>query len=246
MKTTFIYALKDPISFEIRYVGKSNNPKSRFNKHIGEARRNPNNHRLCWIKGLLDNNLKPILEILEEIEFNKWQEREIFYISTLPNLTNTLPGGEYSPMSEQRHIDKMKETKRLNPQIFTEKTKKLLSEIRKNEWNTGIRKGGKPCSQSRKDKMIIKSKLMHQNRTPEQQALITEKIKLGKSKILYQYSKDLQLIKIWPSRKEARKNSYNEVRVNEAIKNKLIYKDSIWSFTLLEASDPLVVNQKFN
>lgn len=245
MKNTFIYALKDPISFKIRYVGKSNNPKSRYNKHIGEARRNPNNHRLCWIKGLLDSNLKPILEILEEIAFDKWQEREIFYISTLPNLTNTLPGGEYSPMSDQRHIDKMKETKRLNPQICSSETKKLLSESTAKAWAKGLIKVG-PCSQSRKDVMVIKSKLMHQNRTPEQKALIAEKIKLGKSKILYQYSEDLKLIKTWPSRKEAHRNSYNEVKVNEAIKNNLIYKNSIWSFTLLEASDELVVNQKFN
>jgi len=36
------------------------------------------------------------------------------------------------------------------------------------------------------------------------------------------------------------------MKIKGLIKNKTTYKNSIWSFTLLEASDELVVNQKFN
>jgi len=49
MKNTFIYALKDPITLEIRYIGKSNAPKERYTRHLREAKNKPNNHRLCWI-----------------------------------------------------------------------------------------------------------------------------------------------------------------------------------------------------
>lgn len=40
METTFIYSLKDPRTNEIKYVGKSNNPKNRLNRHIRESKIN--------------------------------------------------------------------------------------------------------------------------------------------------------------------------------------------------------------
>jgi|GEM_PF-2687114 len=100
VSTTFIYGLKDPLTDEIRYVGKSNKPVYRLSAHITDALKNKveeNLHRINWIKGLLLVGEKPTLEILEEVSINEWEERECYHISKYSNLTNVLPGGSSPP-----------------------------------------------------------------------------------------------------------------------------------------------------
>lgn len=70
---TYIYALIDPTTHEIRYIGKSNNPSGRLNRHIKESLYGHNNHRHRWIRKLLSNNLKPELIILDECDEKDWQ-----------------------------------------------------------------------------------------------------------------------------------------------------------------------------
>lgn len=38
MQKTYIYTLEDPITGQIRYVGKANNMKERFGNHINSGR----------------------------------------------------------------------------------------------------------------------------------------------------------------------------------------------------------------
>ena len=45
---TNIYILKDPITNDIRYVGKSDNPDKRYLSHINENRNNT--YKENWIK----------------------------------------------------------------------------------------------------------------------------------------------------------------------------------------------------
>jgi group I intron endonuclease len=108
---TFIYALVDPISKKIRYIGKSNEPKKRYYQHLYRSERK-RTHKECWINKLLREGLKPELIIIEECSDN-WQEREKFYIAQYDNLTNSTSGGDgtenykHTPdsilkMSEQR------------------------------------------------------------------------------------------------------------------------------------------------
>jgi len=91
-KTTFIYGLKEKDG-EVRYVGKSDNPKKRFLTHMGNYKRD-NTHKTCWIKHCLKNNIEIEIIILEEIDYSLWQEREIFWISQFKDLTNHTEGGE--------------------------------------------------------------------------------------------------------------------------------------------------------
>ena len=63
---TFIYALIDPITTHIKYIGKSNNPKNRFLRHINDTHKN-RSHKNSWLKYLLSMNLLPELFILDEI-----------------------------------------------------------------------------------------------------------------------------------------------------------------------------------
>lgn len=96
-ETTFIYALRDPRTQEIRYIGKSDSPKQRMRSHIGNATRE-NNHRSHWILLLRSFNLQPLLQIVDEVIRCEWQAAEaayiLFYKEEGCNLLNGSPGGE--------------------------------------------------------------------------------------------------------------------------------------------------------
>lgn len=93
---TYIYILQDPITLNVRYVGKSNNPKRRFDSHLWTKPKNTT-HCYYWIKNLLNNNLKPIMTIIDETE-NDWEFLEKYWIEQFKQwgfkLTNLTDGGE--------------------------------------------------------------------------------------------------------------------------------------------------------
>jgi predicted GIY-YIG superfamily endonuclease len=68
---TFIYTLKDPITDEIKYVGKSDDPKSRLVEHLKKSKYTKT-YKNNWIISLLDKDLKPILEILDVVDVDNW------------------------------------------------------------------------------------------------------------------------------------------------------------------------------
>lgn len=104
--TTFIYALTDPRTNEIRYIGKSNDPQHRLKAHLRSTKETTYKSR--WIKHLKSLDLKPILSILEEVPIDKWQEREMYWIQYYHSqdapLTNGTDGGDgmTSPSPELR------------------------------------------------------------------------------------------------------------------------------------------------
>lgn len=75
---TFIYALCDPDTKTVRYVGKSDNPQGRYYNHIKDKHRT---HKVAWINKLKSQGKKPILTILEEIGHEYWEECEKKWIS---------------------------------------------------------------------------------------------------------------------------------------------------------------------
>lgn len=91
-----IYVLKHPDTLEIRYVGKTVRSLSRrLGNHIANAKGNKHNKHLSnWIISILNDNKRPIIELLEECEYSVWQEREKFWISQFPNLINLTEGGD--------------------------------------------------------------------------------------------------------------------------------------------------------
>jgi hypothetical protein len=94
IKTTFIYTLSDDSG--IRYVGKSNFPNKRYYNHIKTCNRT-NTYKNNWIKSLLNECKKPILNIIDEVPITEWQFWEKYWISKLRsdgnNLTNISIGG---------------------------------------------------------------------------------------------------------------------------------------------------------
>lgn len=98
---TNIYILIDPVTKEVKYVGKSNNPIERFKNHKNRSR-DINTHKRNWINKLRKNNLYPEIEIIDIVPINNWRYWETFWIqyftflgSKLTNYTmNGIVGGE--------------------------------------------------------------------------------------------------------------------------------------------------------
>lgn len=91
----FIYALLDPRTEEVRYVGKTTNPRRRLFEHL---RKPANEHLAHWINALDQLGLIPNLEILDEVGDEDWADRERFWISRFVNLVNISPGGMATPI----------------------------------------------------------------------------------------------------------------------------------------------------
>ena len=79
----YIYTLSDPITKEVKYCGKTKNIKERLIGHLKEKKRLD---KFGWIKTLKNNNLKPIIEIIDEVDDNGWDFWEKYWIFTIKNL----------------------------------------------------------------------------------------------------------------------------------------------------------------
>lgn len=98
-REVYIYLLSDPITNQIRYVGKTTNPHSRYYEHTRPG--NVNHiitHKNCWIKSLRAKGLKPILEVIDIVSEAEWQFWEEYWICQIKawgfDLTNMTLGGE--------------------------------------------------------------------------------------------------------------------------------------------------------
>lgn len=99
-KSITIYALVDPRTNEVKYVGKTcQNINIRLSSHMRDRRPSKKTN---WIKSLSALGMKPVPLILESIncsaEHKEWEESERFWISYLrfigAKLTNLTDGGE--------------------------------------------------------------------------------------------------------------------------------------------------------
>lgn len=97
MKTK-IYALTQPGTEEIKYVGKTNYElKRRLTEHIKTGRKKKKNYKESWISSLLKQNLEPKIILIDEVENSEWEFWEKYWISQFKtwgfNLTNGTDGG---------------------------------------------------------------------------------------------------------------------------------------------------------
>lgn len=94
MKTIFIYELIDPRTNEPKYIGKSINISNRLSAHLKDKAKT---YKTNWIKGLLELNLKPIINVIDEVNEDEWSFWEQHYIDLYKSwgfkLTNLTPGG---------------------------------------------------------------------------------------------------------------------------------------------------------
>lgn len=105
---TYIYTLSHPITNEVRYVGKTVNPKQRKHNHSNIAR-DKGTYKRNWINSLKIQNLKPNFEIIDEID-SDWKFWEKYWISQFKvwgfSLCNYTLGGDGLETSNQTSFKK--------------------------------------------------------------------------------------------------------------------------------------------
>ncbi len=98
-RRVYIYALIDPVTDEIRYVGKSIRPMQRLQNHCNEKART---WRTNWIQSLIAAGRRPEVRVLEILDRDDdWKAAEIHWIASLRDrgarLTNCTSGGDGVP-----------------------------------------------------------------------------------------------------------------------------------------------------
>jgi hypothetical protein len=121
---TCIYALADPRTGEVRYVGKTTQKtRIRLAMHISHAKNRAETSRGCWVthwvNSLLNLDMRPEIFDLEIIPENgDWTEAECFWIDVMKswgfNLCNIRAGGEagnftkQSPETIEKRVSKLR------------------------------------------------------------------------------------------------------------------------------------------
>lgn len=140
----YIYTLSDPLTKEVRYVGKSVNPKKRLDNHLHIKKKA---HCSCWIQSLKNKDLKPIFSIIEITDKENWIDREQYWIAYYKqqgaNLTNHSIGGEGQTGTKQSQESNLKRSISLKGRklgSYSEERKKAISNGLKGRtaWNKGI------------------------------------------------------------------------------------------------------------
>ena len=168
---TYLYALIDPRTVEIRYIGKTTNPKARYKGHLYDQSKT---HRGAWLRVLRRLGLKPVMNILEPIGSSKEaavREQELIrdYRDEEYNLVTATAGGEGMPGFH--HTAKTKQKMReaaLGRERSTETRRKI-----------GAASRGRECSVKTRQK--LSEAMSGRQRTAEHCANI-RKAKLGKKR----------------------------------------------------------------
>jgi hypothetical protein len=155
---TFIYTLADPLTGDVRYIGKAFDLPGRLRGHLKEI---GSTYKCNWIKTLKAEGKIPIIEALETLvdaTDKEWQEAERFWIESLKHLgcrlTNADAGGIGGGRRSQEVKDKIS-AKHKGKILSPEHRKKLslarlnASPEQKEKW-TQIIKSFRPSAEAQK------------------------------------------------------------------------------------------------
>ena len=113
-KVVYIYSLKDPRDYQIKYIGKTICIDRRRKEH-NQIHRNKKSKKNSWIIHLIKNGMQPIMEVLEECKESDWVERERYWIRYYKelgfNLKNMTLGGESNNGYVFTKEDRLKQSK---------------------------------------------------------------------------------------------------------------------------------------
>lgn len=192
---TYIYALIDPRTQVVRYVGKADKPHERLKRHTGYQLKD-DTYKSRWLRSLISEGLCPELIILDKVAKADWVAHECkwiaFYrIKSGTDLTNGTEGGDgaagLTAEGRRKKIEKMSGVN--NPFYGKKHPPGLQAKLdaqkrgRNNHWfGTQGPMGGKIHSEETKQKISEKSKGHIGAMRGKQHALET-KIKISKALI---------------------------------------------------------------
>jgi predicted GIY-YIG superfamily endonuclease len=84
----YIYGLSDPREDRIRYIGATTNPQRRLAEHRRGFRQG--SYLKKWVKRIQSEGVEPEMTILEETDWNHWEEREKARISWARQVYGTM------------------------------------------------------------------------------------------------------------------------------------------------------------
>lgn len=168
----FIYALMDPDTNAVRYIGKTLTPKIRFAMHLCEKR---GTHKNNWLHQLKTRGARPVMVVIETIsnsDDNDWQERERYWIEHYRALgepiTNLDSGGNGGKLQAEETKEKLRNAN--TGKKRSEETRRRISISKQNpseETREKLRRArlGKPQSEETKRKRA-ESRIGHKH-SPE-------------------------------------------------------------------------------
>lgn len=132
-----IYSLADPLSGNVRYVGRTTDVKHRVQVHLIEARA-PKSLKGEWLADLLRLELTPVVAVLETTTVEASREAERYWIATFREQGLTLlnrgrggdganPGWSHAPEA------RAKISEALRQRVVTPETKARLSEAKRQQ-----------------------------------------------------------------------------------------------------------------
>lgn len=145
----YIYALRDPFTNLVRYVGKARHPERRLRQHLG-ASKTGGAYRDHWIRGVVASGELPTLEILEACSGSEWEQYERDYIRVFKMfgmpLTNLTDGGDgVSPGHKASPETRLRMSRAKTGVRFSEEHKKKLGEAQR----------GRSCSEETREKIRL-------------------------------------------------------------------------------------------
>lgn len=190
-----IYALIEPITMEIKYIGKTKQELSkRLYAHMYESKTS-NTKKNKWIKSLTNKGLKPKIEEIDSVLESEWEFWEMYWISQFKswgfNLKNTDEGGK-GQSSEFM--------KKNNPMFKKENIEKMSNSLKGNSFAKGFKH-----TEATKQKVSngVKEHNKRNQRTKEHNEKIAQKNRETKCNPVYQFDLNGVFIKKFNSVTEA-------------------------------------------
>lgn len=202
-REVYIYTLS--YNDDIRYVGRTFNVNKRLRQHINESYKN-NTHKSNWIRKVENINIE-IIDICNQDNYSFWEQHYIsLYRSWGFNLLNMTIGGEGVTGYKYSQEDKLKKSYRMlgdknhfYGRSHTLETIEILSNI--------DRSGEKNSMYGKKHNEVTK------NIMSNKKIGVYDGVNNPRSKKLYQYDINNNLIKCWDFAKECA-DFYNISRGN--------------------------------